>query len=134
MDYDIFAYTMKVRDYECDAQGHVNNANYQHYFEATRHEFLEKAGLNFFDLHRRGIDAVVARVEIRYKVPLVGMDEFKCTISRIERVNIKYIFHQEIYRLSDKALCAKAKIEVVNLINGKLSHPDVFDEAFKEFI
>ncbi|HBK40671.1 MAG TPA: thioesterase, partial [Porphyromonadaceae bacterium] len=38
----IFTYTMKVRDYECDTQGHVNNANYQHYFEVTRHEFLEK--------------------------------------------------------------------------------------------
>ncbi|HCB88597.1 MAG TPA: thioesterase, partial [Porphyromonadaceae bacterium] len=25
----VFTYTMKVRDYECDTQGHVNNANYQ---------------------------------------------------------------------------------------------------------
>ncbi len=24
---------MKVRDYECDLQGVVNNANYQHYME-----------------------------------------------------------------------------------------------------
>ncbi|MDY9919447.1 MAG: acyl-CoA thioesterase [Proteiniphilum sp.] len=130
----IFAYKMKVRDYECDTQGHVNNANYQHYFEVTRHEFLEKAGLNFHQLHLQGIDAVVSQVEIRYKVPLVGMDEFNCTVHRIEREGVKYIFHQKIIRLSDNAVCAKAKIEVVNLVNGKLSQPEVFDEAFAPYL
>ncbi len=130
----IFEHRMKVRDYECDVQGHVNNANYQHYFEVTRHEFLEQVGLNFYQLHLEGIDAVVARVDIRYKVPLIGMDEFLCTVTRIERQNVKFIFHQEIIRLRDNALCAKGKIEVVNLVNGKLSKPEVFDEAFKDYI
>ncbi len=129
----VFQYLMKVRDYECDAQGHVNNANYQHYFEVARHEFLEKCGLNFFELHNQGIDAVVARVEIRYKTPLIGMDEFNCTVA-IEKSGLKYIFHQEIVRLSDNKVCAKGKIEVVNLINGKLSKPDIFDKAFAEYL
>ncbi len=130
----VFEHILKVRRYECATQGHVNNANYQHYFEVARHEFLEKVGLNFHQLHLQGIDAVVAKVEIRYKVPLIGMDRFKCTISHIERVNVKYVFHQEIIRLPDETICAKAKIEVVNLVNGKLSTPDVFDEAFKDYI
>ncbi|HHT29291.1 MULTISPECIES: acyl-CoA thioesterase [Petrimonas] len=129
-----FTHTMKVRDYECDTQGHVNNANYQHYFEVTRHEFLEKVGLNFHQLHLQGVDAVVSRVEIRYKVPLIGMDRFNCTVSRIERVGVKYIFHQEIFRQPDNVLCARAKIEVVNLVNGKLAKPELFDEAFREYI
>ena len=130
----VFAYKMKVRDYECDAQGHVNNANYQHYFEVTRHEFLEKVGLNFYELHLQGIDAVVSQVEIRYKSPLLGMDEFNCTVHRIERSGEKYIFHQKIIRLSDNTVCAKAKIEVVNLVNGRLSQPELFDEAFAAYI
>lgn len=130
----IFSHTLKVRDYECDSQGHVNNANYQHYFEVTRHEFMEKAGLNFYELHLQGIDAVVSRVEIRYKVPLIGMDLFQCTIKKVERIGLKYIFHQEIIRTKDHVLCAKAKIEIVNLVNGKLSHPDLFDRAFAGYI
>ena len=32
----IYELEMKVRDYECDLQGIVNNANYQHYLEHTR--------------------------------------------------------------------------------------------------
>ena len=134
MAQPIFEIVLKVRDYECDTQGHVNNANYQHYFEVTRHDFLEKVGLNFYQLHLNGIDAVVSRVEIRYKVPLIGMDQFRCTITRIEKAGVKYIFHQEIIRLSDNVTCARAKIEVVNLVNGKLSNPDVFDEAFRDYL
>ena len=52
---------MKVRDYECDLQGIVNNANYQHYIEHTRHEFLSSLGVSFARLHEEGIDPVVAR-------------------------------------------------------------------------
>ena len=62
------------------------------------------------------------------------MDKFKCTISKIEKVGVKYIFHQEIIRIEGNALCAKAKIEVVNLINGKLSEPVVFNEAFADYL
>ncbi len=37
----IFETKMEVRDYECDIEGIVNNANYLHYMEHTRHLFLE---------------------------------------------------------------------------------------------
>ena len=57
MNY-IFDLNMKGRDYECDLQGIVNNANYQHYIEHTRHEFLLSRGISFAELHEKGIDAV----------------------------------------------------------------------------
>mgnify|MGYP000076768217 len=53
MNY-IYELPMKVRDYECDLQGIVNNANYQHYLEHTRHEFLLSAGVSFAGLHEQG--------------------------------------------------------------------------------
>ena len=45
----VYQHEDKVRDYECDLQGVVNNANYLHYMEHTRHEFLLSLGENFSD-------------------------------------------------------------------------------------
>ena len=93
----IFEAHMEVRDYECDIEGIVNNANYLHYAEHTRHLFLKSRNLSFAEMHERGIDAVVARMNLQYKTPLRCDDEF---ISRlwVEKEGVKYIFHQDIFR------------------------------------
>ena len=110
---------MKVRDYECDLQGIVNNANYQHYMEHCRHEFLLSRGISFAELHERGIDAVVARISIDFKQPLKSQDEFICRLA-LERDRIKYVFLQNIYRASDNHLCVRARVDTVCVENGKL--------------
>ncbi len=110
---------LKVRDYECDLQGIVNNANYQHYFEHARHEYLLSQGVSFAELHQRGIDAVVARITMSFKTPLRSGDEFLCKL-RVEKDRIKYVFHQDIWRLADMKLACRAKVETVCLINGQL--------------
>lgn len=115
----------KVRDYECDLQGIVNNANYQHYLEHARHEFLIANGVSFAQLHNDGIDCVVSGIEMRFKVPLKSMDEY-IVRTNVKKVGIRYIFMQDIYRASDDKLCLKGKVEVVCIINGKLSDTDFF--------
>lgn len=124
---------MKVRDYECDLQGIVNNANYQHYTEHCRHEFLLEKGISFSELHDKGIDAVVARITIDYKVPLRSRDEFVCRL-RLERDGIKYVFFQDIYRLSDEKLCARARVDTVCVLNGQLMRtcPELDAQLFDE--
>ena len=112
--------TMKVRDYECDMQGIVNNANYQHYLEHARHEFLLSHNVSFADMHRRGIDAVVARITISYKTPLQSGDEFVCQLS-VKKEGIKYVFHQDIRRASDMKLAVRAQVDTVILVDGKLT-------------
>lgn len=119
---------MKVRDYECDLEGIVNNANYQHYMEHTRHEFLLEAGISFADMHDQGIDAVVARVTIAYKVPLRSRDEFLSCLC-IYQEGVRYVFKQDIYRLPDMKLAARGTIDTVCLVNGKLSRcPELEDK------
>ncbi len=115
----IYELDFKVRDYECDLQGIVNNSVYQNYLEHTRHEFLLERNVSFSELHEQGVDAVVARIEIAYKVPLKSKDEFVCKLNVIKD-NLKYIFNQAIYRKSDNKLCVTAKVTTVVLINGKL--------------
>ena len=110
---------MKVRDYECDLQGIVNNANYQHYTEHTRHEFILSEGISFADLHARGIDAVVARISLSYKTPLRSGDEFLSCLN-VEKQGPRYVFQQDIYRLPDNKLAMRAHVDIVALVDGKL--------------
>ena len=129
----IFELPMKVRDYECDLQGIVNNANYQHYIEHTRHEFLLSAGISFADLHQEGIDPVVARLSMAFKTPLKSGDEFVSKLW-LKKEGIKYVFHQDIFRASDMKMVIKATVEVVCLINGRLSGTSIFDEVFAPYL
>ena len=124
---------IKVRDYECDLQGIVNNANYQHYIEHARHEFLISTGLHFAELHQQGIDPVVARITMSFKAPLKSGDEFMCKLS-LKKEGIKYVFYQDIYKLVDNKLCLKAIVESVCLVDGKLSDSSVFDKFFSPYM
>lgn len=128
-----YEYKMKVRDYECDAQGVVNNANYLHYFEATRHELMEKCGLRLRDLTEANVIPVVRNANINYRSSLRGSDEFISSV-QIERKGLRYYFSQKIVRIPDNTTCADAVIEVVCLIDGKVAAPDIFDKAFAEYL
>ena len=129
----IFTHKMKVRDYECDLQGVVNNANYQHYMEHARHEFLETLGVNFGKLHEDGIDAMVAKITIEYKLPLRSGDKFVIGIN-LQRQGAKIVFTQDLFRLSDGKLCTKGIVETICLENGRLTRGEIFDEVFKDYL
>ncbi|WP_300794637.1 thioesterase family protein [uncultured Bacteroides sp.] len=128
----IFELQMKVRDYECDLQGIVNNANYQHYIEHTRHEFLSSLGVSFARLHEEGIDPVVARLNMAFKTPLKSGDEF---ISKLylKKEGIKYVFYQDIFRLPDMKPVIKATVETVCVINGRLGDSETFNTIFSPY-
>jgi acyl-CoA thioester hydrolase len=108
-----------VRDYECDLQGVVNNANYQHYLEHARHEFLISKGISFFELHNEGIDLIVTRVEIDYKFPLRSRNRF-VVMTGIEREgNAKLVFNQDIFLLPEKRHVVHAKVTGVATRKGR---------------
>lgn len=128
MDY-LFETRMVVRDYECDIQGIVNNANYLHYTEHTRHLYLKHCGLSFADMHRKGVDAVVARMNLQYKTPLTNDDEFRSCLN-LKKEGLRYVFMHDIYRASDNHLCFKSTVDVVCMVDGKLGTYEGFDRAF----
>lgn len=133
MEKYIYELKMKVRDYECDLQAIVNNANYQHYLEHTRHEFLTSIGVSFAKLHEDGIDPVVARLTMSFKTPLRSGDEF---ISKLymKKEGIKYVFYQDIFRASDMKIVIKATVETVCIVNGRLSDSALFNQIFASYL
>lgn len=100
----------KVRDYECDIQGVVNNSVYQQYLEHARHEFLLSHGLNFVALAEQNINLMVVRAELNYKQPLRPGDGFTVHTTLVRASRIRFDFLQDIYRLSDKVLILQGKI------------------------
>lgn len=132
MDYT-FTARMTVRDYECDLQGIVNNANYLHYAEHTRHLFLKECGLSFAGLHERGVDAVVARMNLQYKTPLRGGDEFLSCLN-LSKEGLRYVFRQDIMRADNNKMCFRAVIDVVCIVNGRLAQSDELDRAMEKYL
>ncbi|MBO7418894.1 MAG: acyl-CoA thioesterase [Bacteroidaceae bacterium] len=129
----VYELEMKVRDYECDLQGIVNNANYQHYLEHTRHEFLLTTGISFAELHQRGIDVVVSKVTMSFKTPLRSNDVFVSKLY-LKREGIRFVFYQDIFRKSDNKLCLKGVVDAVSLENGVLTRGEMFDELFADYL
>ena len=129
MDY-IYELEMMVRDYECDMQGIVNNAVYQNYLEHGRHEFLNEVGLNFGQLCQDGIDAVVTRIEIDYKLPLKSRDEFTIKLGMHKQGRVRFVFDQAIFRKSDGKLVVEAQVTGVLTRHGRPIAPALFDEVF----
>lgn len=123
---------MQVRDYECDLQGVVNNANYLHYLEHTRHQFLLERGYSFATLHQQDIDLFVSRIDIRYRQPLRAGDSFLSCLSP-QRQGPRLLFRQAIFRLLHdgspdfRADCVRSDVECVAVIEGRLSRGDFFD-------
>lgn len=129
----IYELEMKVRDYECDMQGVVNNAVYQNYLEHTRHEFLQTLGEDFDQWTREGVFPMVAKAELEYKVSLKSGDKFVSRLS-MARKGPRYIFFQDIYRVADQKLCVKAQIQIITVVNGRLTRGDEFAELFAPYL
>jgi acyl-CoA thioester hydrolase len=104
-----FKLDLKVRDYECDMQGIVNNAVYLNYLEYCRHEFLFSAGIDFNQLTREKVFLVVVRAELDYKVPLRGGDSFWIGLNLERTSPLRFVFMQDIYRQPDQRLILAAR-------------------------
>lgn len=128
----VFELPMQVRDYECDVEGIVNNANYLHYLEHTRHQFLLQEGISFINLHRKGVDVVVARINIAYKTSLQSDNKFLSCLN-VSKEGLKYVFQQDIYRLPDHKPVVRAKVEAVCIVNGKLADYPELVKVFSKY-
>ena len=100
--------TLRVRTYECDGYGHVNNANYLNYLEYARYEFLKDAGFDYPAAIRAGYGVLVARVEIDYKKPAIADEVLEIRSWPVKKGAVSGVIAQEIKRGED--LVAQARV------------------------
>ena len=128
----VYELPIKVRDYEVDAEGIVNNANYLHYLEVTRHEFCEHAGFSFREMHSRGLDPVCTHIDIRYVRPL-GLGDSMVSKLSLSRRGPVFVFRQDIFNMAGEPV-VKAVVDIASFRNGRLSRGEELAEIFKDYL
>lgn len=132
MEGYVFELEIKVRDYEVDAEGIVNNANYLHYLEHTRHEFCEHAGMTFRRMHDEGFDPVVTHIDIKYLNSL-GLGDSMVSRLGISRRGPVFVFRQDIFK-PDGTPVVRATVDIVAFENGRISRGEKFAELFAPYL
>ncbi len=121
---------LRVRSYELDSFGHVNNAVYLNYLEFARGEFLRLRGLSFADFHRWKVFPYVIRINIEYKSSSGFDDELEITGKITNQTYTSFTLEKEIFNLSTQKLAAKAEV-VLAFVNEK-QRPTAIPAEFKE--
>jgi acyl-CoA thioester hydrolase len=103
---------MDVRIYyeDTDAGGVVYHANYLHYMERARTEFLRGHRMSVSEMHNMGIIFPVVAIEINYRAPAILDDLLEVTTDVIAMRNSSFVAEQKVYRKEDGKLLVDAKV------------------------
>jgi acyl-CoA thioester hydrolase len=105
----IFKTQLRVRHYEMDALGHVNNAVYQNYLEQAAIEHSEHLGLSLDVYRELGGVFVMRRVEIDYLRPAVAGDTLEVATWLQEMRGTRALRHYEIRKENQEDLLVTAQ-------------------------
>jgi len=102
---------------EMDAYGHVNNANYFRYFEASRVRYLEE--IDFYECFRtQGLAGVLSGVSCNFVAPLKYPDTLTVG-TRVTEIGSDKIVMEHFVASSQKGLAAFGESELAVYDFGK---------------
>ncbi len=114
-----FTTDIKVRGYELDSFGHVNNANYLSYFEHARWEILNGTDL-LTKLRDQKLFLVVVEANVKYLRELLINDEI--TIKTTIRMEPPYMIYKHIlFNKNTGRLSSKASIKTLLIDENRLA-------------
>jgi acyl-CoA thioester hydrolase len=121
--------SLTVRTYECDSNGHVNNAVYLNYLEFARYEFLKDVQFDYPAMLKAGYGVYVARVEIDYKKSAWTDDVLLIRSWPVKKGAVSGIIAQEIKRGDDLIVQAKVTWAFVDSKGMPVKIPPAWDVA-----
>lgn len=107
--------TFRVRHYECDMYGHVNNTNYLRYMQEAAFDASTAAGYDTARYAAMGRQWLVRETDLEYLRPLRYGDSVrvKTWVADFRRVRSRRRY--ELYRVTDNELVARAHTDWVFL-------------------
>jgi acyl-CoA thioester hydrolase len=129
-----FVHELRVRYGECDPQGIVFNANYLLYFDVAFTELWREALGPWGEMVERGVDAVVAEANIRFRSPARYDDvlELRARIVRLGTTSLT----TEIDVVRDGEVLVEGRLRHVFVDNetwAKTEMPDWIGEGLRPF-
>ncbi len=127
----VFTTQLRVRSYELDSFGHVNNAVYLQYLEAARCDHLLQVGLSFNDFQKWGAFPLVVEAHLRYRQSLIGDDLIEMRGIFHEWKRSSFVVDYEVVK-EDGTLVLTARLGFV-FVNDKgkpIRIPEPFRQAF----